>query len=212
MKTWSLGVLCLCAGGLACAEQPLIDDLLAAMEGTFVAANGDFLYRRARVNAPALGKHVVYLQVNRGRDRALYRQRILTLAPDDDGETIVETAWTLSAPGQFEDARADDPAFVDLSFEDLGAAMAVGCEQRWRRQDDSWSGSVDPSTCRIVSKRTGKPRRIQSETRLWPDRLHLVERGFDDSGERQLFGTPPGEFLELRPEAPPESDPRARSR
>ena len=180
------------------AEPPSIDALVSLMEGTFVAADQSFTYRRSRISAPALGRHVVYLQVNRGEEHELYRQRILLLSEDPAGNAVTETAWTLAEPEAFEDAEAHDPVFGALTFDDLAAAMADGCEQRWRRSGDGWTGTVDPARCRIISKRTGLPRRIQSESRLSQAGIQLAERGFDDSGEEQLFGTPPGEWLELR--------------
>ena len=190
-------VALLSLAGISHAEESSVDSLLALMEGTFVAADQQFVYRRSLVTAPALGTHVVYLQVNRGATRDLYRQRILILRDDIESCSVIETAWTLAEPERFEDAPADDPLFGQLTPDDLDPSLADGCEQRWRRLGDAWTGRVDPETCRIVSKRTGRPRRIESESHLSATGLRLVERGFDDSGKQQLFGTPPGEWLEL---------------
>ena len=198
MSRWLPIVALIPLAGFSHADAQSIEELMALMEGVFAADDGSFTYRRSRVSAPALGEHVVYLQVNRGKDAALYRQRILILSEDTDSRAIVETAWTLAVPETFENAGPDHPAFATLALEDLGEAMAAGCEQQWHAEGDEWQGRVDPSTCSVISTRTGLPRRIESETRLTATGLRLAERGFDAGGENQLFGTPPGEWLELR--------------
>jgi hypothetical protein len=149
---------------------------------------------RQRVNAPDLGGVVFYLQLNQGEDLALYRQRIL-IFEEKDGR-ITQKAYTLNNASQFVDARSGDAALDALTTDDLKPMFQEGCGQVWTQTDTSFTGYTDPATCRIISGRTGKPRRIESVAILTGASLSLVERGYDDD-MNQLFGTPQGESTRL---------------
>ena len=149
---------------------------------------------RQRIDAPTLGPVVFYLQLNRGADLDLYRQRILIFT-ESQGE-IHQNAYTLKDPGRFEDAESGDAVLRDLSEADIEPMFVSGCTQVWTTTDDGFTGYTDPQTCRIISSRTGKPRRIEAETVLSKDTLALAERGYDDDMQ-QLFGTPQGETTPL---------------
>ena len=76
--------------------------------------------------------------------------------------------------------------------------MPNGCKQTFKPTDDGFHGLVDPAKCVITSSRTGKLRGIGAESLLTETTLKLAERGFDaDTGE-QLFGTKPGDYIELQ--------------
>jgi len=179
------------------SDEHSAEHVAEAMIGTWVADDNQFTDRRVRVHAPELGAVVVYLQLNRGENRALYRQRMLLLENDPYTGEVRQRAFALLEPDSFVDAAPDHPGFATLEREDLAAGFDEGCAQSWERRGDGWFGYVDPERCRIHSKHGGEIRRIEAETWISGGELKLAERGFDAGGERQLFGTSPGEFLIL---------------
>ena len=149
---------------------------------------------RQLVDAPEIGPIVVYLQLNSGDDLALYRQRVLVFTAD--GDTVVQRAYVIEQPERFTDAVSGDPALAELTADEITPMFDAGCAQRWRRDAGGFRGYTDPATCRIISSRTGKPRRIEAETRLTQHSLAVAERGYDDE-MNQLFGSAPGELTVL---------------
>ncbi|MBT8440848.1 MAG: chromophore lyase CpcT/CpeT [Gammaproteobacteria bacterium] len=177
--------------------------MLAMMVGTYRsdpsaepdAELPDLLDRRMRIEAPALGRHLIYWQLNSGPERKVYRQRILTFTAGDDGE-IVQATWSLREPEKFVDAFESPARFAQLTADDVEASLPDGCDQIWRRSQDGWYGSVSPDTCRVWSERRQMWRRIGAEARIAPGAYFQAERGFDDDGN-QVFGTKPGELYRL---------------
>lgn len=165
-------------------------DTHAPASPTALPADLRLIDSRQRVHAPALGDVVFYLQLNQGADRSLYRQRILVFEQRDG--RIEQNAHTIKEAERFVDAVSGDAVLQGITADDLEPMFESGCTQVWTADDDGFSGYTDPATCRIISSRTGKPRRIEAETILRADTLALAERGFDDD-MTQLFGTPPGE-------------------
>lgn len=182
----------------AAADQDLLDRLASLMAGRFdnqaAISAGDadeesFLSDwRQRIDAPLLGNTVFYLQLNQGADRELYRQRILVLSLDTETDSIRQVAYTLKRPDPFVDAMSTSDIFDDLGPDDVERMLDGGCAQYWTRTDNGFSGYVDPGECRIISSRTGNPRRIEALTVLTDTTLDLAERGFDDDGNF-LFGS-----------------------
>jgi len=191
--------------GATCLAETALDDLAALMQGSFdshspgttthVPIDERIIDSRQRIVAPQIGALVVYLQLNRGANLDLYRQRILVLNAGADG-TLSQQAFTLSEPEKFVDAKSGDDVLRNLSRGDLEPLLTAGCEQIWSRADAGFAGYVDPDQCVIISSRTGKPRRIEAESLLTADSLALAERGFDEDFN-QLFGTPPGQHAVL---------------
>lgn len=192
--------------GMLATTSALADDverLAALMQGRFDShppnagttdAEQRFVDSRQRADAPELGDVVFYLQLNRGADLELYRQRILVFT-EHEGR-IEQRAYTLKDPSQFVDAKTGDDRLRGIRTTDIEPMFAEGCAQTWTATDDGFAGHTNPATCRIISSRTGNPRRIEAETILRRESLALAERGFDDD-MNQLFGTPPGEVTTL---------------
>ena len=201
------------------ADQVELDELAGLMAGRFDnqaaiaagdAAEDDFLSDwRQRIDAPQLGNTVFYLQLNQGADRDLYRQRILVLSLDAETGSIKQSAYTLTNPEPFADAMSTSDVFRDLGPDDVERMLDDGCAQYWTRTDDGFSGYVDPDNCRIISSRTGNPRRIEALTILTDTTLDLAERGFDDDGNH-LFGSAEGETTQLT-RTPPTANLRSAS-
>jgi hypothetical protein len=179
--------------------------MLAMMEGTYridpAALVGEempeLLDRRVRVDAPNIGKHVVYWQLNSGPDEKVYRQRLLVFVPSTKGEEIVQVTWSLRDSEQFVDAFDDEALFATLTHADLEQSLPEGCDQVWDRTENGWYGRVSPDICRVWSERRQMWRRIGAEAKVEPDAYWQAERGFDDDG-KQVFGTKPGEMYRLQ--------------
>ena len=181
----------------AVANDGVLDDIAALMHGEFTMDVGEtrMIDRRVRIDAPAVGDVVFYLQINQGPELAVYRQRILVLETDPASGDVVQRAFSLNDPERWVDA--EPPQLKDLTMDDMERTLPEGCEQVWTKTARGYRGYTDPGTCRIISSRTGKPRRIEAVTELTESSLSLVERGFDEQGN-QLFGTKPGDSYVLR--------------
>ena len=107
-----------------------------------------------------------------------------------------EADTAVAEPERFVDARSGDAVLSGITAEDIEPMFEQGCGQVWTKTNLGFRGYTDPDTCRIISSRTGKPRRIEAEAVLTQDTLALVERGYDDE-MNQLFGTPQGDATEL---------------
>ena len=147
--------------------------------------------RHVRIDAPEVGALVMYLQLNSGDELALYRQRVLVF--ELDGDVIVQRAHQIADAERFVDLDEASAAEVSLTADDIKRMFESGCAQRWRYANGQYSGYTDPATCRIISSRTGKPRRIEAESLLSVEGLAVTERGYDDE-MNQLFGSAPGDM------------------
>jgi len=225
-RAWILLLAWLLCNGSMAAESRL-DQLVDLMVGEYRSVSGSvsglapgsatmdgqpMQDRRLRVNAPQLGEHVIYLQVNTGPElEKIYRQRIFVFREVPGSAEIQQISYSFKHPEPFADAAGKPnhaaEQFLALDENDFEATLPDHCVQTWHQPDGqgdkkgahsspAWVELVSPDRCRIWSERSQAWRRIGSETRLFPDRIEVAERGFDDAGE-QVFGTPPGEFLVL---------------
>ena len=202
MKTFAVPLLLIPL--FVSAQDSLLDDIARAMEGrydthptgieTTTSVDDRLVDSRQRVDAPSLGAVVFYLQLNTGANLDLYRQRVLVFEETETG--VTQNAFTLREPERFVDARTGDSVLTSVTAADVEPMFETGCGQHWERKNGGFYGYTDPATCRIISSRTGKPRRIEAETLLDGDRLELAERGYDDDMVK-LFGSPLGERTAL---------------
>ena len=198
-----LATLILCCCGASCASvKSDVYELATLLEGSFdshyensdLPASERMIDSRIRLDIPRLGEFVFYQQINQKAGLDVYRQRILVLVNTDSG--IQQHAYKLTQPDRFIGAVSQD--FASLTDDDLDLFMPDGCELTWTRTASGFRGYVDPKQCVIISSRTGKPRRIESETILTAELEALAERGFDADSGKLLFGSAPGEMLTLR--------------
>lgn len=188
------------------ADESQVEQLSALMAGRFdnlpaiesgAVEPAEFLSDwRQRIDAPALGDTVFYLQLNRGEDQGLYRQRILVFDWDDEMSAVRQTAYLLNEPAAFEDALSTNDIFRDLGPDRVQRMSDDGCAQYWQPVENGFRGYVDPGKCRIISSRTGNPRHIEALTILTATTLDIAERGFDEEGNH-LFGSAIGETTQL---------------
>lgn len=152
--------------------------------------------RRAVVNVPHLGRHVVYWQLNTGEDERVYRQRLLVFEFVPERDAIVQTTWSFREPGIFVDAFTSPERLAAISSADLERTLPAGCEQIWRPEEQGWAAHLEAKDCRIWSERRESWRLIEAEAKVTAEAYWQAERGFDDAG-KQVFGTPPGQLYRL---------------
>lgn len=195
-----LAIGCVVGCGAAAADD--VDRLATLLEGRFdthaanpgLPASDRLVDSRVRFSLPWLGEHVFYQQINHREEQSVYRQRVLVLSLADDG-TLVQVAYALKNAAEYTGASVAE--LEGITADDLEQFMPDGCEQVFSPTEDGFHGHVDPARCIITSSRTGRLRGIGAESVLTETTLRLAERGFDPDTGEQLFGTGPGEYIEL---------------
>ncbi|MCC5868545.1 MAG: chromophore lyase CpcT/CpeT [Gammaproteobacteria bacterium] len=200
-------VLLLCAGAALTARAmaaPSADSLVSLLEGRYQTTHDShspdapqLTDHRVRVENSALGTHVLYWQLNSGPGQRVYRQRLLVIEPDPASGQLRQRTYSFAEPARFADQFDNAAVFAALTADDLVSELPADCDPMWRQSAEGWRSYVDPARCRIFSTRHQDYRHIEAELQLTPEALRQTERGFDAQGQ-QLFGTPPGEMLELR--------------
>ena len=190
-----VAIVLLALAATSAADDDMLESFATLMQGRFEIDEPDnrMVDERIRVDAPAIGDVVFYMQLRQGPELAVYRQRILVFEAED--AAIYQRAYSLHEPERWVDASADQ--LSGLGADDIKPTLPDGCDQVWIVVDQGFRGYTDPRQCTVISSRTGKPRSIEAKTLLTGSMLSLVERGFDEQGN-QLFGTKPGEALVLR--------------
>lgn len=196
-------LLCVVLAAPAVAE-PSADKLVALLEGRYQTTHDthspdtpQLTDHRIRVENKALGTHVLYWQLNTGPDQRVYRQRLLIIEPDPASAKLRQRTYSFAEPARFADQFDNAALFAALTSDDLVSELPADCDPLWRETPQGWRSYVDPARCIVFSSRHQEYRHIEAEVHLTRDTLRQTERGFDAQG-RQLFGTPPGESLELR--------------
>ena len=198
-------VLVSAPGGLfADAVADPAAELAELLAGTFkseaMISGGDGTWLtdyRIRVDNPELGETVLYWQIDTGPEQRSYRQRLLVMEIDEDSGRVRQHTWSLRHPERFTGQFDNLALFGKLTRADLFRELPETCDPMWQPIAGGWRGYTDPERCRIFSERHQDWRYIEAEVELGQSGLRSTERGFDGEG-RQLFGTEPGVFIELR--------------
>lgn len=201
-----IAVMTLCLASCAPTvegSQAKLDEFARLLERTFETApdNAESQIRdkRVSVGSEALSGYWFYTQLNTGKDRKLYRQRISHIKLSDDRTTIIQKTYGLNDPEKYIDAWKTAALLKSLTRADFESYFSEGCEQVWTPvKEGAWSGYVDPQTCVISSKRRNKDIRIESEAYLSNDIYRTNERGYD-MDMTFLWGTKPGDYIDLYP-------------
>ena len=143
----------------------------------------DLLYPLfARVEAPALGRHVVYLQWPLGSPRgALQRQRIWAFEIDPQRNAVLMDFYTLRDPARWRDAQLrPETALREITREDLIPYPPV-CRLPFRRHADVFIGEI-PAECRIISQQTRTGMTIRARIVIGRDQIWYEEGGVRADG------------------------------
>jgi hypothetical protein len=135
----------------------------------------------ARVEAPALGRHVIYLQWPLGRPQGvLQRQRIWTFEVDQQRNAVLMNFFILRDAGRWRDAHLrPTTALLGITREDV-VPYPAACRLTFRRHIDVFVGEIPRGDCRIVSQQTRTDMTINAKIVIARDELW-----YDESGVRQ---------------------------
>jgi hypothetical protein len=144
----------------------------------------------ARIDAPALGPVVFYVEEYRDNDPAkVIRQRIVTIKSNVPEQTIrMEQGFLKDAKAAL-GAQYAPERLKNLKAEDV--SFLPGCEVTWRRVGDQFEGAMTPKACQFGE---GKDRRYSvhnltlSETKFWRE-----DRSFKAADDSLHVGFPTGE-------------------
>lgn len=166
------------------------------------SVNGDWLDLQhatfARVDAPLLGTHVLYLEWrNNSRQGAISRQRIWSFRIDDANVMRMDFyAFIDGAPwaGQVGDAGKESAANVATLFRTLAPAALRGygaaCGLRFEATGNTYRGAITASECSLVAA-SGRAMGIDASVALLADgTLEYRESGKLADG-RYAFRVPP---------------------
>ena len=148
----------------------------------------------AKVEAPALGDDVAYLEWRSGGpDGPISRQRLWAFRRDASGVRM--DFYTLRNPSAFAGKAGDATAFRAITAADVigyGPACALYVTPRGR---DAFDAKIEPHECRIVAQ-SGRAMGISARVTLMPTGLLYSEAGvLDDEGYAfKVPGGPPYEF------------------
>jgi len=143
----------------------------------------DLLYPLfARVEAPALGRHVVYLQWPMGSPQGtLHRQRIWVFEIDPQRNAVLMDFYTLRDPARWRDAQLrPETALREITRNDVIPYPPV-CRLPFRRHADVFIGEIPPE-CRIISQQTRTDMTIRARIVIARDQLWYEEGGVRADG------------------------------
>ena len=137
----------------------------------------------ALVEAPSIGKHVVYLQWHMGSpDGPLQRQRIWSFEIDSTRNAVMMDFFTLREPERWRDAHLrPEVALRSLTTADL-LPYPPACRLPFRRHIDVFIVEIPSGECRIVSQQTRTAMTINARIVVGQDALWYDESGIRADG------------------------------
>lgn len=144
----------------------------------------------AVVNAPEIGRHVVYLQWHMGSPQGpLQRQRIWVFEADDVGNAVMMDFFTLREPERWRDAHLQPASAVSqMTLEDV-TPYPLPCRLPFRRHIDVFIGEIPREQCNIVSQQTRTAMTINARVIVGSNALWYDESGVRQDG-RTAFRVP----------------------
>lgn len=150
-----------------------------------------------RVDAPAVGGHVMYLEWRAGdADGEISRQRIWAFRQTEDGALSGMDFYTFKDPAPFAGLGDTEGAFATLGPDDLigypdGCTLSAGAQPR--------TGLVLHVTAQdcVITARSGREMGIEARIEIGPDRLAYQEAGIMADGA-YVFRVPGGPAYEFR--------------
>jgi hypothetical protein len=211
-----MSVLAVLAFAGACASAPRVDlgGYVSALEGAYdnsaqyAGAPADLKRDPAagfpyewldqqygvfkRVEAPALGQHVMYVEWRKGGpEGAISRQRIWFFRVDESGAPRMDY-FAFHKPEAFAGKADLAGAFAQLTVQDLkgyGPACALHLTPRGR---GAWNGRIEPHECQITAN-SGRQMGLDVRLTIMPTGVLYSEAGVlpDESFAFKVPGGPP---------------------
>lgn len=142
----------------------------------------------ARVNLPAIGENVFYVQqFMDGDETKIYRQRLYVFTPNKKEKAIELKIYTFPDEKAVLNAHLDQTKLNGLTLDKMDSPK--GCEVFWRlnKSGDKFEGSMKKDACRVVSKRSGKTLIITDDLFLTKDEIWINDQAKDEQGN-YVFG------------------------
>ncbi|MDJ0699745.1 MAG: chromophore lyase CpcT/CpeT [Woeseiaceae bacterium] len=144
----------------------------------------------ARVDLPAFGEHVFYVQQYLDDDpEKIYRQRIYVFSPDYAENAIRLQIYTPNDVASLVDAHRDPSKLEGLTPDQ--ARNMPGCDVFWKKRAAEFDGQMKERACSFVSQRSGKRIIIDDDLVLSKDELWISDRAEDEDGN-YVFGNKAG--------------------
>ncbi len=144
----------------------------------------------ARVDLPAFGEHVFYVQQYLDDDpEKIYRQRIYVFSPDYEENAIRLQIYTPGDVASLVDAHLDPSKLEGLTPDE--ARNMPGCDVFWKKRAAEFDGQMKERACSFVSQRSGKRIIIDDDLVLSQDELWISDRAEDEDGN-YVFGNKAG--------------------
>jgi CpeT/CpcT family (DUF1001) len=149
-----------------------------------------------RVDLPAFGPHVFYVeQYLEGDPARIYRQRLYVMSIDEAENAIRLTIHIPTNPEPLRGAHLDVSKLGGLT--PAQTTTYPGCDVLWRRQENQFVGAVPGGSCRVTSSRSGRTLVISDDLVLTEDAIWIHDRAVDDQGE-YVYGNRAGVPHQLR--------------
>jgi hypothetical protein len=137
----------------------------------------------ALVEAPALGRHVIYLQWPIGSPEGrLQRQRIWAFEIDESRNTVMMDFFTLRDPDRWRDAQLEPKAALRSITRDDLIPYPPACRLPFRRHADVFIGEIPRGECRIISQQTRTDMTINAKIVIGRDQVWYEESGVRQDG------------------------------
>jgi hypothetical protein len=150
-----------------------------------------------RIDAPALGSHVFYVeQYGAGDPAQIYRQRIYAFSVDAQAGAI---RLDIRTPADLDAARGAhrEPARLAGLAQEAAPALPDQCAVYWRREIDQFVGQTRRGACTIASRRDGAQITVEADIVLSRDAIWIRDRATNAAGGL-VYGNPAGEPHRLR--------------
>jgi CpeT/CpcT family (DUF1001) len=135
-----------------------------------------------KIDVPAFGAHVVYLQWPMGTpDGELQRQRIWVFADDPARNAVMMKFYTLKEPEKWLNAHVDPAKVRAMTAADV-IPYPPACDLPFRRQADVFLGEIPRGECKIVSQQTKISMTINARIVVGNDQVWYNESGTREDG------------------------------
>lgn len=136
-----------------------------------------------RVDAPALGAEVIYLEWRSGsREGPISRQRLWVFRPAADG-SVAMAFHAFKNPGSWA-GKADSPEGFRLITKDDLVSYPESCDARFVRADKHrWQGRIRPEDC-LITAQSGRTMALDVSIDILPGQLIYQEAGLLGDGKR----------------------------
>lgn len=147
-----------------------------------------------KLNIPAFGEHVIYLQWPIGSPAGrLQRQRIWTFATNEVTDEVKMDFFTLREPEKWLDAHIDPVKVRGMTQDDV-VGYPETCLLPVRREGDQYKAGIPP-TCEIISQSTQTSMTLQSEITISADQVTYREAGVRADGSIVFQVPPQGAYI-----------------